>query len=198
MGREELDAVPRSPYTGIPGWETEAEEDSLTALAGAVPPNGIIVELGSEYGRSAGAFIRGSKRSVSLVSVDLFPNDHPIVGSLLAEFQRNVEPVLMGGRKVGTMRGDSVEAAQHWPSGRPIDLLFIDAGHEYEQVKGDIMAWTPLVKIGGVVAFHDCANGPGSHYLHHEVSRAVDELMKNGEYAERPQVDTLRVFDKVG
>lgn len=197
MANSELDKVPRSPYTGIPGWETEAEEDALTALAGEVPGDGVIVELGSEYGRSAGAFLRGSRRSVTLVSVDLFPANHHIVGDLMAEYQKNVAPV-GNGRKIGTMQGDSAEAAEHWP-GYLIDLLFIDAAHEYDAVQRDILAWVGRVRVGGIVAFHDCATGPDSHYLHHEVNRAIDNWLAgaDGSFVERPQVDSLRTFDRV-
>jgi len=200
MVRDELKGVPTSPYTGIPGWETNPEEATLTALAGEVPEGGVIVELGSEYGRSAGAFARGSMKSVDIVSVDLFPKDHAVVGDLLAEYQANVGKLLLDGRRIGLMIGDSAEAAQHWPEGKAIDLLFIDAAHDYEAVRRDIAAWVPYLKHGGVVAFHDCAVGPDSHYSHHEVSRAVDEwkLAENGLFTERPQVDSLRVFDKGG
>lgn len=38
---------------------------------------------------------------------------------------------------------------------RPVDLLFIDADHTYEGVKQDYEMYAPLVRRGGVVAFHD-------------------------------------------
>jgi len=36
---------------------------------------------------------------------------------------------------------------------RPIDLLFIDAGHDYESVKRDFEIYSPLCR--GIIAFHD-------------------------------------------
>ena len=187
------DNVPKSPYTGIPGWETVEEENRLTELAESVPKYGVIVELGAEYGRSMAGFIRGSDDTVELYSVDLFPKDHPEVGDLLAEYQRNVSSV-DASRQIGIMQGDSAEAAKHWPADKEIDLLFIDAGHEYEQVAADIAGWTQFVARGGVVAFHDCAVDEKSHYLHHEVNRAVDDWKRGDEWVELPQVDSLRVF----
>lgn len=35
------------------------------------------------------------------------------------------------------------------------DLLFIDADHTYESVKKDFEIWSPLVRRGGWIAFHD-------------------------------------------
>lgn len=43
---------------------------------------------------------------------------------------------------------------------RKIDLLFIDACHTYEAVKADFELYSPLVRDGGWIAFHDIAFGP--------------------------------------
>lgn len=37
----------------------------------------------------------------------------------------------------------------------PIDFLFIDAGHNYAEVKQDYDMWSSLVRLGGWIAFHD-------------------------------------------
>lgn len=39
----------------------------------------------------------------------------------------------------------------------PLDFLFIDGNHSYESVLCDFLLYYPLVKPGGVVAFHDTA-----------------------------------------
>ena len=41
-----------------------------------------------------------------------------------------------------------------------IDFLFIDGDHTYEGVKKDFEMYSPLVRDGGVVAFHDIVPGP--------------------------------------
>lgn len=37
----------------------------------------------------------------------------------------------------------------------PFDLLFIDAGHDYADVEADWRNYRPMVRPGGIVAFHD-------------------------------------------
>jgi hypothetical protein len=54
-----------------------------------------------------------------------------------------------------------------------LDIVFIDAAHDYESVKGDILIWLSRVKPGGIVCGHDyCDYYPG-------VKKAVDEVFEN-------------------
>lgn len=43
-----------------------------------------------------------------------------------------------------------------------VDFVFLDADHEYQQVKRDITEWLPKVRVGGIIAGHDYHDGgPG-------------------------------------
>ena len=45
-----------------------------------------------------------------------------------------------------------------------MDFLFIDGDHSYEGVKRDFADYAPLVRPGGLIAFHDIVpGGPGKH-----------------------------------
>lgn len=66
------------------------------------------------------------------------------------EFWKNVGE---HGNRVRMLRETSEEAAKDM--GCNLDLVFIDAAHDYESVKADIKRWYPLVKNGGVLAGHD-------------------------------------------
>jgi predicted O-methyltransferase YrrM len=45
-------------------------------------------------------------------------------------------------------------------AGQKLDLLFIDGDHSYAGVKSDFAMYSPLVRKGGLVAFHDIAGTP--------------------------------------
>ena len=64
------------------------------------------------------------------------------------------------------------------PKRGTIDFIFIDGDHSYDACKADIVAWTPFVKRGGVVAFHDFGSRADG------VTRAIFEEIKAGRFAE--------------
>lgn len=69
---------------------------------------------------------------------------------------------------------DSVLASEEFKN-NSVDFVFIDAGHEYEEVKADILVWLPKIKKGGVIAGHDYNgfNKPGGYP---GVNQAVHEI----------------------
>ena len=74
------------------------------------------------------------------------------------------------------VRMTSIEASKlflhykRYVAGKYFDLVFIDAEHDYDNVKRDILAWYPLVKEGGIICGHDYASRePG-------VIKAVNEI----------------------
>lgn len=69
-----------------------------------------------------------------------------------------------------------------------LDFVFIDAEHSYHSVLADIRAWSPLVRVGGIVSGHDY-NGVGDCRLGWGVRRAVDEI-----FGDAVQVSSGRVW----
>lgn len=63
--------------------------------------------------------------------------------------------------------GDSVEFYREIGS---CDFIFIDTSHEYEQTMREIEVWGPMVRLGGVMVFHDTLSTDG-------VRRAIDEFL---------------------
>lgn len=185
------DGALRSVITGVPGWESPDEQYRLLDLAQKVPQDGVIVEVGAEFGMSASIFIYGTNLSHHIFSVDLFPRD------MLARHQKNLEIAGLAGRSI-QIQGDSAEIGKEWK--RQIDLLFIDGDHTYEGVWRDMRAWMGHVKPRGTAAFHDAAPPTNRipHYLHLEVQRAIDEYMRfvPGLFSELDPVDSMRVFKR--
>jgi Methyltransferase domain len=57
------------------------------------------------------------------------------------------------------------------------DLVFIDADHSYAGASGDIKAWLPKVKPGGVLCGHDCEARPTKETrLLFEKSKSLDTI----------------------
>jgi len=75
---------------------------------------------------------------------------------------------------------ETIEAVRNITGGE-IDVLYIDGNHEYEFVKSDYLNYYPLVKCGGLIAFHDTG---GTTQLHAGVSRFIKE-MKEGFLSDR-------------
>jgi hypothetical protein len=73
--------------------------------------------------------------------------------------------------QVTILRMPSLEGTRHVPD--DLDLVFIDANHEYTEVRKDIQSWLPKVRPGGLLAGHDYdQNIP----MFSGVKQAVDEI----------------------
>ena len=71
------------------------------------------------------------------------------------------------------LRGMSLDIVKMFSDGF-FDFVYIDAAHDYESVKKDIIAWTLKVKKGGYICGHDYGVFPG-------VKKAVDEIFPDAE-----------------
>jgi predicted O-methyltransferase YrrM len=91
-------------------------------------------------------------------------------GQLYDLFVDNMAPINKSKQVVMWLRSDSVEASKDFGNGS-IDCVFIDASHDYDNVKKDITAYLPKVKSGGILAGHD--------WSWHGVRKAVTELIPN-------------------
>ena len=134
-----------------------------------------LVEVGSWKGRSAAFMaveIINSNKNIKFDCVDTWKGsiEHTTYDVITEEklydvFLSNIEPVK---HIINPIRMTSIEASKLYED-NSLDFVFIDASHEYEDVKEDILAWLPKVKIGGVLAGHDYNTFEG-------VNRAVDEI----------------------
>lgn len=137
----------------------------------------VFVELGVFKGKSAafmGVEIKNSGKKIEFYAVDHFlgspehKNDDAVKGNMLKEeCYKNLEP-LMG--IVRMLPVNSLKAASMFKD-ESIDFIYIDAAHEYDDVKRDIEAWLPKVKKGGTFAGDDYGI-PN----HPDVKKVVDEF----------------------
>jgi cephalosporin hydroxylase len=97
------------------------------------------------------------------IGVDLFEDtisrynaDHLTVRRSYENIQKNNE----GGNQVFLVKGSSQEENTKHTLVREmgnleVDLMFIDADHEYAGVMKDLRIWTPLVRQGGMLVLDD-------------------------------------------
>lgn len=139
------------------------------------------VEIGSWRGKSSAFMaveIANSGKNIQFDCVDtwrgsvdeaIHQEDAGVVNdTLYQEFLDNMKPVEAYYRPV---RMTSLEAAATYAD-NSLDFVFIDAQHDYDSVKADILAWAPKVKQGGILAGHDY-NAEGDV----GVGKAVRELL---------------------
>ena len=155
---------------------TQDEKNILQELASTT--NGsIFVELGSYLGASScyiASGIQSAGKMATLFCVDTWANEGMAEGSRdtydeflknTAKFQHIIVP----------LRGKSEEIAKDFDA--EIDFLFIDAGHDYLNVKTDVLAWFPKLRAGAQVIFHDIGWAEGVQRV---VKEHVLEIVCNG------------------
>ncbi len=139
----------------------------LTLLHEARPAN--ILEIGTHRGGSLFLFCRILAPSGHILSIDLpggpFGGGYPLWKSPL------YRSFAWGDQRMSLLRSDShspetAESIMKLLAGNPLDLLFIDGDHTFEGVRSDFEVYSPLVKPGGMVAFHDIVEGPMAGGVH--------------------------------
>ena len=164
------------------------------------PSDSTFVEVGSWKGKSAAYMaveIENSNKDIRFYCVDTWEgsveHDHIDLSNLHQTFLDNMRPVE---HRYIPLKMTSLEASRKFKD-NSLDFVFLDASHEYEDVKKDILAWLPKVKPGGVLAGHDYYEG-GEY--HPGVKLAADELLGDFEASENCFVyhkDKLRDFPPV-
>lgn len=143
----------------------------------------LVVEVGSARGGTYWALAQVASDDALLVSIDI-PAGSPldIQGGKDVYEGRDRErfrTFIREGQRCRLIDGDSqtqgtVNALKSVID-RPIDMLFIDADHRYQGVKRDYELYSPLVREGGIIAFHDVIiqndRRSGVHLLWNEIKR---------------------------
>ena len=171
-------------YQNIQGWFTYP--DFYKQLVEQIKEGGIIVEVGSWKGMSTaylGVEIINSGKDIALNCIDTWdgseehrnkssPFYEPLLETddgLYIEFEKNIKPIKekLGIKQFNYFRVSSVEATQFYKD-NALDCVFIDAAHDYDNAKADILAWLPKVRHGGILAGHD--------FHHPPIKKALDEI----------------------
>ena len=171
-------------WESVPGFFQSEDTQFYKSMVDRVQGPAHFVEVGSYKGRSSSYMAvecDNSGKGIQFDCVDTwmgsgehqsgqyFQDEDVINNRLFEVFTDNMKPV-EGLYKA--VRLNSIEAAATYQD-ESLDFVFIDASHDYENVKADVTAWYPKVKYGGVISGHDFGHKP--------VNDAVLELLNKVE-----------------
>jgi len=151
------------------GYLTQNEVEILHELVSVFKYDPVVINIGAGAGTSGLALYES--KYIWLYTIDIQEESSPF-GCL--EGERNAfRNAGYGDSQANHFQicGDSKDIGKKW-SGL-VDIVFVDGDHSYTGCRGDIDAWLPHIKEGGIIAFHDY----GSRWA--DVKRAVDEVFSN-------------------
>jgi predicted O-methyltransferase YrrM len=186
------------------------EVPALKLLARTLPDNSVVINIGAGAGTSGLAFME-SRGDLRLITIDI--NDESNWRGCLQAEHDILNQAGLWSDGVTHVHKDSKEVGSNWRIFHNesygmfgyVNLVFIDGDHSYEGCKGDITAWLPNIKPGGIMAVHDYKK---SELYEHDkdykddaphpkpwpgVDKAVDELLI-GKYEQILRVDSLIAF----
>lgn len=142
-----------------------------------------IMEIGTYRGGTLFVFSQLAAPRATVISLDFH---FSLLGKVYGALQKQIlRKFVRNGKTLFLLRHDS-----HLPEtqrivreilkGNQLDFLFIDGDHTYEGARADFMMYSPFVRKGGLIAFHDIAESGGSR----EVHRLWEELRPNYEHRE--------------
>lgn len=145
------------PYKeDIPGYMTRTDFKAVEALAACIPPKGILVEIGSYYGKSSWAWAHSVHPTVKVFCIDPWEGSvsnkaQPPLGrsASIEEFLDNVKDC----PNIVPIKGFS--PTMQWDSALRPDLVFVDGNHKAPHVNNDLAFWSSQLHPFGILCGHD-------------------------------------------
>ena len=126
------------------------EIKSLLLILDKVKPK-VILEIGTAGGGTLFLFSNIADEEATLISVDLYQTiEERILFKYIKKEKQKIFLIQGDSHSIETLR--KIEGILR---DNKVDFLFIDADHSYEGVKKDFEMYSPLVRKGGIIAFHD-------------------------------------------
>ena len=144
----------------IPGQMSEGELKAIETLAARVPTDGVVVELGSLFGRSSYAWATSVPSSASVYCVDPWIRRQWMVDRVETKtpncptfsfeaFQSYVGHL----PNIIPIKGHSPQDLQDWD--KKVDVVFDDSVHQNPYFKSNLNFWRRHVRPGGILCGHD-------------------------------------------
>jgi predicted O-methyltransferase YrrM len=177
-------AATDGPFALAPN-QKRSELIDFAALAKDAQPRAVL-EIGTGAGGTLFMLAWASAPDARILSLDL--RIHPKARRRLYR-SFATQPQHLTAIEADSHRDATRAQVERFFDGRALDLLFIDGAHDYDSVRRDFELYAPLVRDGGIVAFHDIVDGPpeavgGVPQLWREVRSTLDaprELVESWE-----------------
>jgi predicted O-methyltransferase YrrM len=145
-----------------------------------------VLEIGTYAGGTLYCLCRLARPDATIISIDL-PSGR-FGGGYTDERAEEMQMLFPSEQQtLKLIRDDShlpvtLERVKEILDGRQLDLLHIDGDHTYEGVKSDFDIYSPIVREGGMIVFHDILeHGPDSGC---EVATFWNEIRDDYEHVE--------------
>ena len=148
-------------FENIEGWSSYKDQGCLINLILyelQIKNDLKIVEIGVYKGRGTAMWnveLINKQLDYEYYAIDNFEGseEHKIWGNVpkFEDAFSNLSPVI---DKIKLIQSDSIEASMTFGNGY-FDIIYIDASHDYEAVKKDILAWLPKLKKNGIICGDD-------------------------------------------
>lgn len=160
--------------------QNKIELAKVLKYVGEIQPK-VIVEIGTWRGYSMEVWKKAFEPEI-------------LIG--LEKTESEIDPELRD--KFNFIIGDSQQTETQFKvlgelKGRQIDFLFIDGDHNYEAVKRDYTLYAPLVRKGGIIAFHDTALNSNEYRM-----AGVDVQRFWNQLVGKPSSKYFQFWDDVG
>lgn len=165
----------------IPGFLVNYQIPLLFVLFTVLKGNG--VEVGAYRGRTT-SVIKTANPDLFLTVVDTFTGSEEHqeqmkkenISSFYLEFLNNMKERGLSIDEV--LVAESHKASEDFLD-RSLDFVWIDAAHDYFNVKRDVLSWEPKLKSGGIILFHDYPepNDPNGGF--EDLVKAVHETVRD-------------------
>ena len=150
-----------------------------------------VLEIGTAKGGTLYLWTQAASEDATIVSLDLpeghFGGGYPEARIPFYQAFARPEQTLVLLRDDSHTK-DSLEAVREHFDDQPIDFAFIDGDHTYDGVRQDVAMYGPLVRPGGIIAFHDILPQPESPQT--QVHRLWNELRSHHEIQEFISTDS--------
>jgi hypothetical protein len=150
----------------IPGQMPEKELKAIERLAVRVPPNGVVVEIGSLFGRSSYTWATSVPASANVYCIDpwvreqwmidfvetMIPDCPPLSFEAFQHYVGDLPNII-------PIRAYSPQGVSDWS--RPVDIVFDDSNHTNPWFRNNLNFWSQHLRPGGILCGHDyCDDWP--------------------------------------